>query len=75
MEETMSKRFGAIMFDLDGTLLPMDTEQFMGAYFKELGDYFAANGYTREEIIPKVRHATRAMIFNDGKKTNSEGGN
>ena len=72
MEEIMNKRFGAIMFDLDGTLLPMDTEQFMGAYFKELGDYFAANGYTQEEIIPKVRHATRAMIFNDGKRTNEE---
>ena len=26
----------AVLFDLDGTLLPMDQEEFIGAYFTEL---------------------------------------
>jgi FMN phosphatase YigB (HAD superfamily) len=30
-----------IIFDLDGTLLPMDTDKFMMAYNEELGKYFA----------------------------------
>lgn len=68
----MKKRFKAMMFDLDGTLLPMDTPAFMGAYFKELSLYFASNGYDAEDLMQKVRNATRAMIFNDGKRCNED---
>lgn len=61
-----------ILFDLDGTLLPMDTEVFTKKYFKELAiklkDYF-----TPEEITKNVWTSTKYMINNlDVNKTNEE---
>lgn len=61
-----------ILFDLDGTLLPMDTEVFTKKYFKELAiklkDYF-----TPEEITKNVWTSTKYMINNlDINKTNEE---
>ena len=32
----LKNHYRAIMFDLDGTLLPMDMEEFTSGYFKEL---------------------------------------
>ena len=34
----------AAVFDLDGTLLPMDTDVFMKRYFKALGAFAALHG-------------------------------
>jgi len=61
-----------ILFDLDGTLLPMDTEVFTKKYFQELAiklkDYF-----TPEEIAKTVWTSTKYMISNvDANKTNEE---
>lgn len=61
-----------IMFDLDGTLLPMDTEIFAKEYFKELSiklkDFF-----TPEEITKLLWDTTKKVISNeDDKKTNEE---
>ncbi len=61
-----------ILFDLDGTLLPMDTELFTKKYFKELAiklkDYF-----TPEEITKNIWGSTKYMISNvDSNKTNEE---
>ena len=61
-----------ILFDLDGTLLPMDTELFTKQYFAELGkklkDYF-----TLEEITKNIWGSTKYMINNvDISKTNEE---
>ena len=35
----MSLLLDTILFDLDGTLLPLDMNRFI-SYFKEVGDYF-----------------------------------
>lgn len=61
-----------ILFDLDGTLLPMDQETFIRAYFTQLVKRFAPLGYTKEELIDGVWKGTYAMIGNDGTMTNRE---
>ncbi len=43
-----------ILFDLDGTLLPMDQEAFTTGYFKFLAKKLAPYGYEPE--IPRRRH-------------------
>ena len=52
-----------ILFDLDGTLLPMDTEVFTKRYFKELAiklkDYF-----TPDEITKQMWDSTEYMMNN-----------
>ena len=36
--------YRAVFFDLDGTLLPMDLDEFMNAYFKAIGSFVARKG-------------------------------
>lgn len=61
-----------ILFDLDGTLLPMDTELFLKSYFKavavKLKDFFTA-----EEVMKYFWRSTQYMINNTNPdKTNEE---
>lgn len=60
----------AILFDLDGTLLPMDQEAFTHGYFKELAAAVAHLGIEPQKLIKLVWAGTEAMIKNDGQKTN-----
>ncbi len=62
----------AILFDLDGTLLPMDLDEYNRAYFTLLGEVFAQKGYDPEKLIPGVWQGIRAMTANDGSRTNEE---
>lgn len=62
----------AILFDLDGTLLPMDQDQFVTAYFTKLAQKLSAYGYQPKELIHTVWAGTHAMIQNDGSKTNEQ---
>lgn len=61
-----------IMFDLDGTLLPMDQDVFTGAYFKELAAKFTGYGYDPEKLIDSVWKGTAAMVQNNGKQSNED---
>lgn len=61
-----------IMFDLDGTLLPMDQEAFIKVYFKNLIMHFAPKGISKDELIHGMTTGTNAMITNDGSTTNEE---
>ena len=61
-----------ILFDLDGTLLPMDQKAFLEAYFQELSAAFVHLGYDPEELIRAVWVGTKTMIENDGSATNEE---
>ena len=58
-EDGMETR--AILFDMDGTLLPMDTELFTRMYFKILTAKFAPFGYDPKALIDAVwaRRPTR----------------
>ena len=60
-----------ILFDLDGTLLPVDMERFLELYFKELTDEFS-DLEEPERLIDILMKATRQMIVNDGKRSNEE---
>lgn len=61
-----------ILFDLDGTLLPMDLDEFVKIYFDSLGKKFAQLGYDYEVILKGVIAGTKTMIKNDGTTTNEE---
>lgn len=61
-----------IIFDLDGTLLPQDQDQFIKAYFRLLASFLAPLGYPQEQLIKAIWAGTSKMIQNDGKKTNEQ---
>ncbi len=59
-----------VLFDLDGTLLPMEQETFVKAYFTGLTKKLAPAGYEPEKLIKAIWQGTGAMIANDGAQTN-----
>jgi HAD superfamily hydrolase (TIGR01509 family) len=61
-----------VLFDLDGTLLPMDQDAFVKVYFGYLAKDMAPLGYESEKLIQNVWGGTKAMVQNDGSKTNEE---
>ena len=62
----------AVLFDLDGTLLPMDEEYFKKIYFGEVYKKIAYLGYTLDELLKVIWYGTKAMIQNDGSQINEE---
>lgn len=61
-----------ILFDLDGTLLPMDQDVFTESYFKLLCKKMADKGYDTDELVGNVWQGTLAMMKNDGSRINEE---
>lgn len=62
----------AILFDLDGTLLPMDMDTFIKGYFGLLAKKAAGYGYESEAVVKGTWKGTYAMVQNDGSMTNKE---
>lgn len=60
----------AVLFDLDGTLLPMDQEVFVKAYFGLLAKHLAPHGYEPQKLIDAIWAGTGAMVKNTGEVTN-----
>lgn len=61
-----------VLFDLDGTLLPMDQELFVKAYFGGLAKRLAPHGYEPKALVDGIWKGTAAMVKNDGTKRNEE---
>ena len=61
-----------VLFDLDGTLLPMDQHVFIKAYFGGLAQRLAPHGYEPQKLIDSIWSGTAAMVKNDGTVTNEE---
>ncbi len=61
-----------ILFDLDGTLLPMVLEEFTGTYFGLMGKKMAAYGYDPKELARHIWAGTAEMVKNDGSRTNEQ---
>ena len=61
-----------ILFDMDGTLLPMDADTFARAYFKLLTKKMLPHGYEPDDIIRGINAGVSAMQPNDGSRTNAE---
>ena len=62
----------AILFDLDGTLLPMDQSAFIKDYFGRLVRRIAPLGYAPDDIVNAIWAGSAAMVKNDGQRTNEE---
>ena len=61
-----------VLFDIDGTLLPMDLEVFTKCYFKYLLEYVSPMGYDPAEVYRAVMYGVQLMVKNDGSSTNEE---
>lgn len=62
----------AVLFDLDGTLLPMDQDVFIKTYFTGLVKKLAPHGRQPDTLIRSIWAGTGAMVANDGGCTNEE---
>ncbi len=68
----MRNNIDTVLFDLDGTLLPMDQDLFIRDYFGRLAAWLAPYGYDPQETVQAVWKGTAAMTANDGTMTNEE---
>ena len=64
--------YKAVLFDLDGTLLPMDQDEFVRAYLGLLGKRLAPRGYEFDKFMKVMWMGVGAMVKNDGSCTNEE---
>lgn len=71
-KEVSMKKYKAILFDMDGTLLPMDNDAFTKGYFKYLCGKLASYGIPADKLVASVWDGTKTMIRNDGKQKNEE---
>lgn len=62
----------AVLFDLDGTLVPMDQDVFVGDYFKRISTRLALCGYDPKQLVDTIWKGTYAMIKNNGDRCNEE---
>lgn len=60
------------LFDLDGTLLPMNQDNFIDAYFKGVATKMIPYGIDTKSLIGMVWEGTKAMIGNDGTVYNNK---
>lgn len=68
----MPRSYTTVFFDLDGTLLPMDTHDFMERYFKSLGAFAAQQGLDPEICLGAVMAGVKAMAKTDGSENNHD---
>ena len=61
-----------VLFDLDGTLLPMDQNTFIKAYFGGLARRLAPHGYESQKLIDAIWQGTAAMVKNNGETFNED---
>ena len=61
-----------ILFDLDGTLLPMDQDVFIKAYMAGLTRKAAAHGYDPSQLPEAIWAGTKAMVKNNGSASNED---
>jgi FMN phosphatase YigB (HAD superfamily) len=62
----------AILFDLDGTLLPMDYDVFTKGYLDLLSDAVSPYGYKKEQLLGAMWKGVGAMVKNNGAETNKD---
>ncbi len=61
-----------VLFDLDGTLLPMDLDTFIKAYFGAIAKKMVPYGYEPAKLIDAIWKGTGAMVKNNGQQTNEQ---
>ena len=66
------KKIKTVLFDLDGTLLPMDQDTFIKAYLGGLVKVAAGYGYDPSLLAKSIMTGTYVMVKNDGSRTNED---
>ena len=61
-----------LLFDLDGTLLPMDMDHFTNGYFKILVAKLSQYGFEGSEFIKDIWTGIKHMVKNDGTRSNAD---
>ena len=61
-----------VFFDLDGTLLPLDMEEFIKVYYKGINKSGVCSAICKDKGNELFQKAVFAMMENDGTKTNKE---
>lgn len=67
-----SRTYRAIFFDLDGTLLPMELDEFLGAYFEAIANFVAAHGLDAATFSAGLKAGIKAMAVHDDGRTNAD---
>ncbi|MBS6940946.1 MAG: HAD family hydrolase [Slackia piriformis] len=66
------RAYTTVFFDLDGTLLPIDTGDFMSAYTVSLGEFAHDRGLDGRAVMEALFAGVKAMAKNDGARTNRD---
>ncbi len=65
--------YRAVFFDLDGTLVPMEIDEFLKGYYTTLGRYVEIHGFERIPFLEALNFGIDAMINNsNGGASNDE---
>ncbi len=65
-------KWKAVLFDLDGTLLPMDLEKFTQQYFGAIAGWLAPHGFDPKATVDGIWQGSVAMVRNGSEKTNEQ---
>ena len=68
----MKEKINTILFDLDGTLLPLYQDAFIKSYFSRLAAKILPLGFEKDAFVKAIMAGMDAMIYNDGTRTNAE---
>lgn len=68
----LKDHYKAILFDLDGTLLPMDMQVFTEGYFKDLYKTVDMPQIPAGSFVDAIWKGTYAMMKNDGSMSNHD---
>ena len=65
-------KYQAILFDMDGTLVPMETNSFVKGYFGLLYRKLSKHGFDATNFGKNMWAGVSAMVENDGSLTNED---
>lgn len=65
-------KYRAILFDMDGTLLPMDMDRFTEGYFRLLAKRLLKFGVDPKAMVKAMWIGVGAMVKNDGARPNND---
>jgi HAD superfamily hydrolase (TIGR01549 family) len=72
LDQEATRTYTTILFDLDGTLLPMDVETFVSAYLSSIGRYVGDYGLDSKRFSKGIYGGIEKMFTQDSSVTNYE---
>ena len=66
------RRYKAVCFDLDGTLLPMEIDQFLNDYYKGIATFAAKSGLDGQRFIEALNAGVKVMVDHDDERVNHD---